>query len=120
MCFPRCTSFVVHAKYTSEKTPLPRRRLGPIRLGRPALRACVSGVVVLENIGPDRVVLHDRKSGVGCSSSTTLCVGKGVGPVVEWSITRPTVAPLPGAAAKELVRGPRRGGYFKRLLEVLR
>ena len=65
-----CTTSAVHPG----KTPLPRRRLGPIRLGRPALRACVSGVVVLENIGPDRVVLHDRKSGIGCSSSTTLFV----------------------------------------------
>lgn len=40
----------------------------------PVSRVGVVGVVVLENIGPDRVVLHDRKTGTGCSSSTTLFV----------------------------------------------
>lgn len=40
----------------------------------PVSRVGVVGVVVLENIGPDRVVLHDRKSGIGCSSNTTLFV----------------------------------------------
>ena len=47
---------------------------GVSHIGIPVLQMGLVGVVVLENVGPDRVVLHDRKSGIGCSSSTTLFV----------------------------------------------
>ncbi|EPD27762.1 hypothetical protein HMPREF9237_00318 [Actinotignum schaalii FB123-CNA-2] len=68
MWCPSCSAYVVHAKYTSEKhTCLP-----------PGLTRChqlLPSKVVLHDSGTNRVVLHDRKSGVGCSSSTTLFLG---------------------------------------------
>ncbi|MDE1655189.1 hypothetical protein PWJ82_08110, partial [Actinotignum schaalii] len=57
---------------------------------------------------------------VGLKTKTIFFEQSGGARETKYATPGPTVAPLPGAAAKELVRGARRGGYFKRLLEVLR